>query len=1045
MQKVLIRGLALSALVLLTGCPFLNFERPKPEPTEDTRLAAQVVNEYMAAVEASESRSLSAGRALGSSDAATLRDRILARLMTDGLMDSTDITAILPSFLEGVKSGVGALDSLSSDAEGKGDLIGKALESGTESLTKEGRLVQRAAAAAVVAGLAQKTLQALNTHVTQPEIQARILAASVEATIRVVAAVADIPAATVIRAVTSTLVAEVTLAGNPALAQNIALGVAKAAANRENASELVQATLEGALVGAAEAAAAQGTAPGEALTQALAQVNAGLSGGNTGVTLDATLINGALTAANTQLTETLGSAPTVDTAAAVAAANETAPTAVLTVTKNGTAATLLPYAAAGHALVLATTGTTASGVTVTLSQTSGPSLGLAASPTFPLNFTVSTPGVYSLVLTVKNTGGVKSASAVVSFTVQAAPASEVSALVAAGTVSLAARNYDLARSQFAAALLSNPNDSEARVWAALLDLMATTTSPGMVDLMRNRIGLIDYPATMDELFGDNLQTAVAAPWFKGTYYQTKSGFVTSDQSPNLTFYYVRGRLDDSDIYLGSQNIYDSDYSYVNDYMKAFVPDPSGSFYSRYWKIADETSYYGYSSVGADTYFAENPTVTKYVYTSMLPNLQAPVLLPRLNRPSWMPDASYAKDTVFEYPFLLMANLAERNPAGLNSLLDGALANFFGSAFDTLMNRLDTLPSDTRITIDQNLLNAYGAPPLPGAVTLSLGKAELLAMAAPYKVYKAFAQYLASVSYEYPVSNAFPILKDFKLAGMPYIDENSNGISDQAEPFFAALPGIYHSQLLRERNASLRAASKASFLSALANLQNAVDLYQAAWADETSYYRSSYASATGDIENDPMIASISAALGNADSGLSRLSSAIANNTTIHLPISQNPALFMTTNWVWPDAAAANGSTQAVNPGAFWSENMLDPRAWLETDANGFVPRYNLRLTDWMTDAVVVDEQAVLLTPALLSSGYSVTLDETVLGSSSFHAHFPAKLSQAQKLLPGLTAQQWGSSYGFPLFGHGSSGGQFTSVGFAANPSMAFVLTWFNKAP
>ena len=1083
-------GYITSLLILcigFTACEFFNITNP---PVVEKTTAEVITDEYIASVQSSESQASGGGRSLVTSEASQLKTAILAKINSDGLSNSKDMKVLLPSFMDGVSTGVGQLDSLSVDPAAKGKLLGKAFESGTDSLSKAGRLANKATAGEIIASLAKKAVAALNVHVADPVVQAQILSASVEATIRVVGLVTDLNMADVTKQMTATLVAEVTLSGNKQLVQNIALGVAKAVANKANAAAMIQATLEGALVGSAKASfETTGSNATTDMNAALQQMTAGLSS-VTGIVIDKATLDTAVLSSTASVKTALNTttAPVMDTTTVAAVADEAQPVAVLTVKNGTTEVSILPYSTTEYSLTLGNLGTTASGVTVTLKQTSGPSVALTGVPVFPLTIKVSAPGVYAFVLTVKNTNGIKAAVANVSFTLQPDATNPASALVSAGVVALAGKNFDLARSKFTAGVIANPADTQAIMWSSFMDVLGTTTDAGMVDLMVNRIGLLDYPASMDALFADDIKTVMESSWFKGQYYKNKEGFIKQVSIPIYEYdTYIKGRLEDSQSAYFSGH--DADGNYVGFSGKTFVPDNAGTYYAKSWSTQETivtpgsgvylkvrlisrpdltfgypvydaagktvslitgqvpvldplgTYYAYYKALATDTatvfsyYYELTETYdisTNYLYNYAhtyakthpeteiykrvydIPNLTAPVMLPRIEKPTWMPALGYSEGSITTYPIILMASIAERNPTGLNTLIDGLLANLFGSQFDKLMTRIESLPNNVRIAIDQNLLKAYGAPALPAGVNLSLGKSEILTYAAQLKAYKAFIQYLASVNFDYPIALAFPEYAKLDIHTDP-VDTDKDGIPDIAESLAISMPGIFKSTLMKERNAASRTASKVTFLSALNNVRTAAGLIQTSWADAASYYRKTYATASGTAPEVSILDNITNAINKAKSGLDLVYAAIDTNGSLYLPKTVNPQDMFSSTWAWPTAAAVDGTTKVVKPGALWTENMLDPRAWFENDAAGF--KFSVRWSRYDTSTASSPSVNVR---GMFALNPDVPFTESSFGINANTADVYANVlikglvSQVQKFVPATTVEELEYFY-FPISG------------------------------
>lgn len=1060
----------LSLMMVLASCQLLGGVEQKPTPdgegTLQPSLAQEVVDEYLETVQADASRSLSGSRGLTSSDVTLLKAEILKKIGEDGVANTKDIAVLMPFFMGAVQSGIQSLTSMSSNSSAKGHLLGKALEAGAKSLTKTGRLVNFTQAPQILAALARKSIVSLNELVTDVTIRSQIVSLSVEATFKVLGPVANLSLESVTREVTVSLVAEVSKAGNSDLAQGIAMGVAKGLSGHAEMAVLIKATVKGALIGAAEAHAqgSTGTTAGTKLSQILAQIGAGLASVNTGVTLDSTLMDEVISDSQAELTHELGTdeSPVIDVVSVITAVNESLPVAVLTITKSGSSVTTLEHASIPATLILDTTGSTSSGVDFTLTQSQGPLVSLVTNGDGQRSVIVTESGTYTFNLVVKNTGGTKSASAQASFTISEPLAVDLN--LKEGLVALQSKQYDLARTKFVAALVSDPQNQEAKIWSAYLDLLGLSVNTALVDVLKNRIGVVDYPSTLDELLGDKLHELAAPAWFKATYYRTKAGIVPlpPEMKDNIWNLRVRGRYENTIGWF--ESFYDSNGNYVSGVNKKFIPDEVGEFYSGYFTTdiyvfspatwgsyvkvrlveqgalpgfsmnsvvyslegiavdmsgkaaildanGDHYSYYalpsaesanyeaaytlsgvqlysGINSIMAETYFAQNPQAKKYIYYYNLPNLEAPVFLPKLNTPAWVPPLGLQTDAVSIYPSILLFNILDRNPTGLNTVVDNLLTSFYGEAFESILNRIASLSDDKRIVISSELLAAFGVPTLPAGITVSIGKPEMLALSAQLKVQKAFFQYLASANLDYPWNQAFQ-----SFSGLTSL--NNSPTQEELESWMNTLPGLFSSQVLRERSVPNRSASKATFLSALGDIRGAALLMEAAWADSTSYYRNLADTLKGEALSTTELSESSAALVNARKGIEWFKTAIDTNGSVHIPISIDMPVFTTSNWVWPTESQAN--TMEFKPGALWSENMLDIRNWFASNSQGFI--YSARFT--RGDSFI---NSYTYTYGSLPLGENLHIDMSLLGISettSYISVYPGaalNMSQIKKFLP-----------------------------------------------
>jgi hypothetical protein len=284
-------------------------------------------------------------------------------------------------------------------------------------------------------------------------------------------------------------------------------------------------------------------------------------------------------------------------------------------------------------------------------------------------------------------------------------------------------------------------------------------------------------------------------------------------------------------------------------------------------------------------------------------------------------------TMSDWSRLIMANILTRNAAGFNAAVDQVLNGPLGANLDSIISRLNSVNDTYRTTIPADLILKFSGATVPGGTTLSLGKPELLLLAANLKVERALVQYLASTNLNYPIHSSYVnamMIQDVT-------DADKSGIPDFAETFVANTPGFYFSTLLTERNADSRTASKASFLSALADVKRALALYQAAIDNTSSYYRETIAGIVGGRDTTEYYTKARTGLANAQAGLTRLTNAVTDNSSLVVPSTGSPNDLVGASFVWPVTEANDGTTKTVNPGALWAENALDLRKWFVGDS------------------------------------------------------------------------------------------------------------------
>lgn len=485
-----------------------------------------------------------------------------------------------------------------------------------------------------------------------------------------------------------------------------------------------------------------------------------------------------------------------------------------------------------------------------------------------------------------------------------------------------ANKMEEARQMFAAVALKEPANQDAKVWSALLDLSAIAVDPATVAFYKDKIGAASYPSNLDQFLSET--------WMNTTVWGTKSGFAVDNDYGE----YVRGTVTPS-----ADGSYYKTMAENGDWVTRsgiFTPSSSGDTYSKDWYTAGQ----GY--VWGPDYLAANPGVDAYDYVHDLVDLSQPQMFPDLSPVSgFAPALQSGGYAPMDYTLLLMYNVMTRNPAGANAAVDALLAGPFGAKFDAIVSRLDAINGATRTPVPWSLVTDETTVPDMGGGTkagsplpaLSLGKPELLVLAAQLKMQKAFLQYMASVNLSYDVTKVYNLFTVVNTPNYNFPDTNVNGVADVFETFWSEAPGIYASSALTERNAASRTASKATFLDAAEDISAAYAGWKTALTDPNSYYSQSLKAFF--VDPSAGITDAVELLTNLQNGVDRLRTSVSSGTTLYLPAALTDGVLSPVNVLmgpvltWPTAAGA-GIT-GLKPAALWASNALDFRSWVEGDA------------------------------------------------------------------------------------------------------------------
>ncbi|MBU0956720.1 MAG: hypothetical protein KKI09_14930, partial [Spirochaetes bacterium] len=329
---------------------------------------------------------------------------------------------------------------------------------------------------------------------------------------------------------------------------------------------------------------------------------------------------------------------------------------------------------------------------------------------------------------------------------------ESSEQVEAGLAALAEDDLDGALDSFKLALVANPDNVDAQVYVSFLEIAALSTDTDMIDLMSNRIGVQNYPSTLNDVVG--------LSWISEyTYNGTR--WVDHDFDPETP-------------------LIEESYTEIYNFPALQMPDEAISFFPE----------------GALT-------------------------------GEWFPEI---------YMINLAANILTRNPTGFNTVVDNIKALSLGSNLNTIISMIEELDSDTRVEIPANLYSdmltaMYGENPVPASLTLTVGKPELMILAAYLQTCQALVQYVASVDFSYDIDGVIEAL----------LASNLMVVADEAaalQSIFDATPGFFFTDLLTTRSEADRTASKASLLAAMTTAIDAYNLYKEQLLDSSSWYRTS---------------------------------------------------------------------------------------------------------------------------------------------------------------------------------------------------------------
>ncbi|MDR1216204.1 MAG: hypothetical protein LBK25_05950 [Treponema sp.] len=268
-------------------------------------------------------------------------------------------------------------------------------------------------------------------------------------------------------------------------------------------------------------------------------------------------------------------------------------------------------------------------------------------------------------------------------------AENANTLISAGIDSLLDQKIDSAVGYFDAAYGAFPKDDKAIVYSSLAKLASIPVSTEFRSLVSNRLGITNYPATINGL--------ISGDWLED-YYEMVEWY------------------------------YDDKENWVSWY------DGEG------WKPN------GYTVPGYYYWGSES-----YTLVSTTPKYEKGGSFLGFSVPDWFTNNNAYKDnigivgdktvyTIALQPFLLFANLLDKNTNGLNELLDGVVTSVFGASLDEVEARINTLGTNT-IDVDGRIIEALGMDELFESKTVYIGKAEISLILASMRVVKASLEFL----------------------------------------------------------------------------------------------------------------------------------------------------------------------------------------------------------------------------------------------------------------------------------------------------------------
>ena len=415
-------------------------------------------------------------------------------------------------------------------------------------------------------------------------------------------------------------------------------------------------------------------------------------------------------------------------------------------------------------------------------------------------------------------------------------------------------HFDEGFTKIKAAYEIEQND-ETKMYYALVELASISTDESVNKIMKENLGITNYPAEFNSLISGN--------WLE-KYPSAKRVYLFDVYDAKYSNDYIRvdGELCESwednsvriSCYLDDEGDWVDiwDYEHEDKYIKNPVVSEDGRYlvYKHYVsKIPEGTKYYEYDWTGD--------------YKKILDYDDNSSLLAQFNEPAWLKDTDYYKDsfvgataTVTTQAYRFYASLIDCNPNGVNELIDN-IVNVFNTKFNPVKEIANTI-SNNSVLIPAKVIETLNLEELLGDSNVKLGKAELNVVIASLQLFKGIFEWISS----YDLSANITELKSLFNSNESF---DHNFIND-----------IVKVDTFKTRNESAMALSKSTFVDALDMLLASYDFivssendYPQAAKDEIKRY--------GDVLK---------------SACNQLKNSITNGTVFYIP-KDNP--FETSEW------------------------------------------------------------------------------------------------------------------------------------------------------
>jgi hypothetical protein len=368
----------------------------------------------------------------------------------------------------------------------------------------------------------------------------------------------------------------------------------------------------------------------------------------------------------------------------------------------------------------------------------------------------------------------------------------------------------------------DPSNDEAKIYSALCNLSDIATNTKIEDFVRNHLGIMNYPASLEAL--------IKGDWFtEGEYKERRYGYLSGyimepvSNPSDYNYYYYRASPDESGVY--------GPYDTYTFHMVTKYSDAPEGFYSQvwdeYWYRSDIGEYMEHPDNLRNSKFRldENGEYLISIYLNSrrsdyatLSNYTAyrcidtqdlnfyyykPIKTPVFNTQfsnNWI---STGVNSGITFIKLFLANALEGNTNGLNSAIDDLYDALFGEEYENVCSKIDAI--NEPVTIPSWIIKSFGLDQVFGSTNVKLGKNELKLVESVLDLFKCIFEYLQS----YNLDSDLSVLKvDWNTvfsnlnSTIGYVQENLGSYNASIDPIAQGFLNVRSSQKLADSKQTL---------------------------------------------------------------------------------------------------------------------------------------------------------------------------------------------------------------------------------------------------